>query len=221
MFTGLIETVGKIAGITKKTNIIELSISSSEISSELAVGDSVSISGVCLTVTRISSGSFIVSMIPETWHRTTLGSSSAGYEVNLERALPVSGRLDGHIVSGHVDGVAEVIEVVKDGRSSTMTFKAESSLLEHMVPKGSIAIEGVSLTLIDVSSESFSVGIIPTTLKVTTLGTLKKGDHVNIETDILAKYVYKSIKRLTGSTNPDTENADLTWDKLAGYGWTS
>ncbi len=221
MFTGLIETKGRIAGIKKHREIVRFQIMSPVIASDARPGDSVSVSGVCLTVCERSSETFIVEMMSETSVRTTLGWKKTGDEVNLERALSASGRLDGHFVTGHVDGLA-LLDGIKDmGGSYIYTFTAERDLLDLTVRKGSVAIDGVSLTVINSDRERFSTGLIPTTLKETTLGSLKNGEKVNVETDILAKYIFRAIsvfgeKKEEGAAMEES----LTWKKLTEYGWS-
>jgi riboflavin synthase len=221
MFTGLIETKGRIISIKKYREIVRFQVMSPVIASEVRPGDSVSVSGVCLTVCDRSSETFTVEMMSETSVKTTLGWKETGNEVNLERALSASGRLDGHFVTGHVDGLA-FLEGIKDmGGSYIYTFTAQRDLLDLIVRKGSVAIDGVSLTVIDSDRERFSTGLIPTTLKETTLGNIKNGEKVNVETDILAKYIFRAIS-VFGERNEDgaASEESLTWKKLAEYGWS-
>lgn len=222
MFTGLVETIGEIVQIVKEQEIVKLKIRAGSLAGEVRAGDSVSVSGACLTVCDVYSDSFTVEMMSETWSNTTLGLLRSGKSVNLERALSVYGRLDGHIVTGHVDGLA-ILESRKDmGGSYVYSFGAEEDLLRYIVKKGSVAVDGVSLTIMDIGEDSFSVGIIPTTLRETTLGSMRIGDKVNIETDILAKYVFRSIGILSEYSGNKTGNGSgLTWEKLTEYGWST
>lgn len=222
MFTGLIETIGEIVQIIKGKEIVKMKIRAGSLAGDVSAGDSVSVSGACLTVCDVFSDSFTAEMISETWSSTTLGHLRQGMSVNLERALSVSGRLDGHIVTGHVDGLA-VLRSRKDmGGSYVYSFEAGKDLLTYIVKKGSIAVDGVSLTIIDIGGDLFSVGIIPTTLRETTLGSMNVGDSVNIETDILAKYVFRSISIISERAVDQTANAPgLTWEKLTKYGWST
>ena len=198
MFTGLIETVGTLSAIHPKDDVWKLDIVAPKIAGELRIGDSVSISGACSTVVRSDSRSFSV-------------------EIMEER---LDSRLDGHIVSGHIDGLAYVSKIEISPKTRKYYFEAPPELLSGIVPKGSVAIDGISLTVIDVDAESFSVGIIPTTISDTTLSELKEGDAVNIETDMIGKYITKFLNaRFSGAENTDEVKNTLTWDKLVKYGW--
>ena len=203
MFTGLIETIGTVRSFHQSGAYYTLKIDA-EISGELVVGQSVSVSGACLTVTRNDVRTFDVEMMRETFIRTWFGKSlHAGTRVNLERALRLTDRLDGHLVLGHVDGVARLSEIRGTETKEAVFIPENRELLRGIVEKGSVAIDGVSLTVIDAGSESFSVGLIPATLEATTLGTLKAGSMINLETDILGKY----IARLTEIT-PNAQSRD-------------
>lgn len=189
MFTGLIETIGTVKSFSRKGTYYTLTVES-VISGELSLGQSVSVSGACLTVTRNDSHTFDVEMMYETFSRTWFCHGlRPGVRVNLERAMRLTDRLDGHLVLGHVDGVA-TLRAVNGTETKEAVFVPENrELLRGIVEKGSVAVDGISLTVIDAGNESFSVGIIPATLAATTLGGLKAGGIVNIETDILGKYV--------------------------------
>ena len=220
MFTGLIETVGTVVTITPLGDVTELSIYAPAIAPELRHGDSVAISGACQTVTFMDANSFRVQMMPETLARTKLGGLRTGSLVNLERAMRLDTRIDGHLVAGHVDGVAEVakIEALNDTRK--IYFTADERLLGGIVEKGSVTVDGVSLTVIDAEAEFFSVGVIPTTLAETTIGGLRTGDRVNIETDMIGEYVKKFVKAALGEKKEGGKMKNsLTWDKLSEYGW--
>lgn len=220
MFTGLIETVGTVVTITPLGDVTELSIYAPSIAPELRRGDSVAISGACQTVTFMDASSFKVQMMPETLVRTKLGALRSGARVNLERAMRLDTRVDGHLVAGHVDGVAEVskIEALNDTRK--IYFTADERLLGGIVEKGSVTVDGVSLTVIDAEAEFFSVGVIPTTLADTTIGSLRNGDRVNIETDMIGKYVKKFVEAALGEKKDGRKMKNsLTWDKLSEYGW--
>lgn len=220
MFTGLIETVGTVVTITPLGDVTEFSIYAPAIAPELRHGDSVAISGACQTVTFMDANSFRVQMMPETLARTKLGGLRTGSLVNLERAMRLDTRIDGHLVAGHVDGVAEVakIEALDDTRK--IYFTADERLLGGIVEKGSVTVDGVSLTVIDAEAEFFSVGVIPTTLAETTIGGLRTGDRVNIETDMIGKYVKKFVEAALGEKKEGGKMKNsLTWDKLSEYGW--
>ena len=197
MFTGLVETLGTVRSFRQSGAYYTLSIDA-EISGELVIGQSVSVSGACLTVTRNDSRSFEVEMMRETWTRTWFRHNlNAGTRVNLERAMRLTDRLDGHLVLGHVDGVARLSELRGTETKEAVFVPENHDLLSGIVEKGSVAIDGVSLTVIDAGDKSFSVGLIPATLEATTLGGLRTGSLINLETDILGKY----IARLTGYTS--------------------
>lgn len=189
MFTGLIETIGTIKSFTRKGTYYTLTVEAG-FSGELFTGQSVSVSGACLTVTRNDAHTFDVEMMQETFSRTWFGNGiRPGIRVNLERAMKLTDRLDGHLVLGHVDGVATLKEIRGTDTKKAVFVPEDSDLLRGIVEKGSVAVDGISLTVIDAGFSSFSVGIIPATLSATTLGELKAGGTVNLETDILGKYV--------------------------------
>ena len=220
MFTGLIETVGTVVTITPLGDVTELSIYAPAIAPELRHGDSVAISGACQTVTFMDANSFKVQMMPETLARTKLGGLRTGSLVNLERAMRLDTRIDGHLVAGHVDGVAEVVKIEALNDTRKIYFTADECLLGGIVEKGSVTIDGVSLTVIDAEADFFSVGVIPTTLAETTIGALRTGDRVNIETDMIGKYVKKFVEAALGEKKESGKMKNsLTWDKLSEYGW--
>ena len=220
MFTGLIETIGKVAAIHPRGDVWQLDIEAPKIAGELRLGDSVSVSGACSTVVRSDNRSFSIEIMEETRTKTKLGNLKSGSAVNLERAMRVDSRLDGHIVSGHIDGLAEVNKIEIFPETRKYYFNAPQDILSGIVPKGSVAIDGISLTVIDVTQSTFSVGIIPTTISETTLSELKEGDAVNIETDMLGKYITKFLEtRFSNSDMGGEMKNSLTWDKLVKYGW--
>ena len=190
MFTGLIETIGTVRNFHQTGTYYTLSIEAERYSGELVIGQSVSVSGACLTVTRTSGNIFEVQMMRETFRRTWFGKSlRSGTRVNLERAMRLTDRLDGHLVLGHVDGIAMLKEIRGRETKEAVFVPDDKTLLKGIVEKGSVAIDGVSLTVIDANDRNFSVGLIPATLEATTLGDLKSGSMINLETDILGKYV--------------------------------
>jgi len=193
MFTGLIEGVGRVVAVRPQGAGAKLVVSARPVIEGTRVGDSISVSGCCLTVVAIEGDTLAFDLGNETLARTKLGRLAAGGSVNLERAMRLSDRLGGHLVSGHVDGLARLIDRIDTPEWSTCWFEANVSLLKHMAAKGSVALDGVSLTLVEVQSDRFSVMLIPHTLAVTTLGQLKPGDAVNVETDLLAKYVERQL----------------------------
>jgi len=220
MFTGLIEDVGKITSIIARGDVTVVEIGDTFIASELKRGSSVAVSGACLTVVEVvSSNRFKVEIMEETRNRTTLSKARIGLRVNLERALPVQGRFDGHIVTGHVDTLGEVVDIVDKGRTRQIFIKVPSEWVKYIVEKGSVAVDGVSLTVISVEGDAFSVGLIPTTLADTTIGSVRKGDRVNIECDILAKYIARLISSDNKSPPSDEGSYGLSLERLRELGW--
>jgi len=192
VFTGLVQDIGTIRSLRREGQSVHLELET-RLASELVVGDSLAVSGVCLTVTSRGEGRVVATAIPETLARTTLGELSAGARVNLEPALRASDRLGGHIVQGHVDGVGRVTSREARGLSTEVTLEAPRGLLRYVVEKGSIAVDGVSLTVTAVGEASFGVALIPHTIGATTLADRGVGDRVNIEVDLLAKYVERML----------------------------
>jgi riboflavin synthase len=194
MFTGLVEGLGEVIRVTPEGPGVRVVLAPpAAMTGDCRMGDSVAINGCCLTIVELADAAWTFQAGPETLQRTNLGGLAAGSRVNLERSLPANGRLGGHFVQGHVDGLGRVERVLAAGDWVTMWFDVPPALAELMVPKGSIAVDGVSLTLVDVERERFSVALIPHTLGATTLGARRPGDSVNIEIDILAKYVRKLL----------------------------
>lgn len=214
MFTGLVEAVGTVRDIQRTGEVFRLSIECPKLTSELIYGQSVAISGACLSVVATRGGVFDVEMMPETALRTRFASLKRGGQVNLERAMRMGDRLDGHLVLGHVDGTATLESMASAGRSAKAWFRTSRDLMRYIVPKGSVAIDGVSLTVIDAETERFSVGLIPTTLESCTLGRLKSGETVNIETDIIGKYV----ERLLGTSGHE-KTGSLSLEELSNLGY--
>jgi len=190
VFTGLVEDVGTVAKIDANGDGARLTIETT-LAAQVKEGDSVAVSGVCLTATSVSANSFAADAINETLSRTSIGSLGDGDGVNLELAMKADGRFGGHIVQGHVDGVGEIAEIRADGLSQVITVAAQPELLRYIVEKGSITVDGISLTVAAVDEKGFDIALIPETLERTTLGAAKKGDTVNLETDIFAKYAEK------------------------------
>ncbi|MCE9631632.1 MAG: riboflavin synthase [Planctomycetia bacterium] len=189
MFTGLVESLGHVVAAAPEPPGLRLVVDATEVASDARIGDSICTSGCCLSVVRIDGSCLTFELGPETLSRTTLGGLVAGDPVNLERSLRLSDRLGGHLVTGHVDGMGRLASRVEEGDWITCRFEAPAPLLAQMAGKGSVAIDGVSLTVVDVSPTEFSVALIPHTLACTTLGSLAVGDRVNLETDIVFKYV--------------------------------
>lgn len=197
MFTGIIEEVGRVAAIKVKAAQRRLIVSCSKVLPELRTGDSVSVSGVCLTAVEIGKDSFAADLAQETWMRTSFSRVRPGALVNLELPMRASGRFDGHVVQGHVDGVGTVthFESVADANDYVLTINAPSELTRYVVAKGSLAIDGISLTVAAIEGTQVRVAIIPHTAEVTNLRSLKAGDPVNLEVDVIAKYVEKIMGR--------------------------
>ncbi|OQY20164.1 MAG: riboflavin synthase [Desulfobacteraceae bacterium 4572_35.1] len=217
MFTGLIEDVGIVRELRHCGNSVQLLVSTALPVNEIKLGDSVAVNGICLTVVQIGSDFFVADVSPETLNSSTLVEVSSGTEVNLERALQLSDRLGGHMVSGHVDAVASVVERRQEGNAIRFRFSLSPAMLRYVVEKGSITIDGISLTVNGVDGETFSVAIIPHSLAQTTLKNLKVGSKVNIETDVIARYVEKLLGTVQ-STSSDRENG-LTLEHLAQNGF--
>lgn len=193
MFTGIIEEVGKVVNIKKGAKSSILTIKGRKIFEDLKIGDSVAVNGVCLTVTSFSKNIFIADVMNETLMRSSLGGLSNGSLVNLERAMAANGRFGGHIVSGHIDGTGSIIKIQRDDNAIWYTITTSDNLMKYIVEKGSIAIDGISLTVAKVDCKSFSVSIIPHTANETVLSHRSVGDNVNLENDIIGKYVEKLI----------------------------
>ena len=193
MFTGIVEELGSVQAVTDLGDAARLSITGPTVTSDARPGDSIAVNGVCLTVVDIIDGAFTADVMLETLRRSSLGAVVPGSPVNLERAARVDSRLGGHIMQGHVDGVATVLAVEPTENWTTVSFALPAGLARYVVEKGSIAVDGVSLTVVHVDDESFSVSLIPTTLAHTTLGTRRPGDVVNIEVDVIAKYVERLL----------------------------
>jgi riboflavin synthase len=193
VFTGLVEMLGRVERVVHENAGKRLVLAWPGLSEELAVGESVAVNGCCLTVVATRGEQFEVQVGPETLLRTNLGEKRAGDRVNLERSLRVGDRLGGHFVQGHIDATAALHERRQEGEWDFLAFSLDSAWTRLLVSKGSVAVDGVSLTVVDVGPNTFSVMLIPHTLAVTTLGLLKRGDRVNIETDILAKHVAKLL----------------------------
>ncbi len=193
MFAGIVEELGHIVSILDAQPGCRLVVDGPLVSDRAAIGDSISVNGCCLTVVHREGSQLHFDAGPETLQRTNLGELSSGSEVNLERSLIIGDRLGGHFVTGHVDAVGWVHERIDENDWSTFWFNVPSYLTKQMASKGSVAVDGISLTLVDVSDDRFSVALIPHTLQVTTLGKKKAGDPVNIESDLLAKYVERQL----------------------------
>lgn len=224
MFTGIVQTMGVVRSVRQGSTTARLALDAPGLSRPIPLGSSIAVNGVCLTVAACDETRVEFDVIPETLARSTLGGLAAGARVNLERALRAGDPLDGHMVQGHVDGIATVQHIRTGEGGHVLTFRADTKLMPFIIPKGSIAIDGVSLTIATVETDTFSVALIPTTLAVTTLGLLKVGDKVNIETDILARTIVTTLRRLHGREgSPAGESphppGSLTVESLRENGW--
>ena len=193
MFTGIVEEIGKIQNVKKNVKSSVLTIEGNKIFEDINIGDSISVNGVCLTVTTFSNNTFTADVMNETISRSSLGQLKNGSSVNLERAISANGRFGGHIVSGHIDGIGKIIKIEKDDNSIWYTIAVKDNLMKYIVEKGSIAIDGISLTIAKVAVNDFSISIIPHTVQETILSHRSVGDIVNIENDVIGKYVEKLI----------------------------
>jgi len=189
MFTGIIEEIGEIKEINRGRSSIVLTIKAKTVLSDVKIGDSIAASGVCLTVTSFTQSSFKADVMPETMNRTNYNKLTVGSHVNLERAMLVGSRFGGHIVSGHVDGIGKVIGLKKDDNAVWVTIEADENVMKYIIGKGSITIDGISLTVASVTRKDFKVSIIPMTASETTLLDKRMGDTVNLECDVVGKYV--------------------------------
>ena len=213
MFTGIIEEVGHVKSLHRGAKSFTLEVEAEKVLEGTLVGDSIATNGVCLTVTSLTGHGFTADVMPETVSRTALGELVSGSPVNLERALSLQTRLGGHIVSGHIDGTGRIADRRQDDTALWITIECDSKLLRYIIEKGSVTLQGVSLTVARVDARSFAVSLIPHTQAATTLHQAKVGDLVNIENDIIAKYVEKLLGKA-----PDN-GSDLL-DKMAKYGFS-
>ena len=199
MFTGIVESIGRVVAIEPHGEKTRIEIEAPEIATGLPIGASVAVSGTCLTVVAVTGARIAFEAVRETLERSALGDLRAGSSVNLERAMRADGRLDGHIVQGHVDATGRVRALERRGDDVRFAVACDASFAELLVPKGSVAIDGVSLTVVDVERDGFDVALIPHTLAMTTLGQRRAGERVNLEADVLGKYVKKYVERVVGA----------------------
>lgn len=213
MFTGIVEELGTVSDLNILPESAQLTIEGKKVLEGTQIGDSIAVNGVCLTVVRMQGNLFTVDVMSETLNKTNLKECGRGTRVNLERALQLSTRLGGHIVSGHVDDVGSIKKITPVGIAKVYEFKTSPSLLKYVLPKGSIAIDGISLTVVDVLPQGFSVSLIPHTSKETTLGFKGVGDQVNLETDVIGKYVARFLEK------SEPAKKDLSMSFLAENGF--
>lgn len=215
MFTGIVQTLGVVRSISRNPSGARLVVDAPQLLRPINDGASICVSGACLTVVSSDNSRIEFDVVPETLARTTLGGFSAGRRVNLERSLRAGDPMDGHVVQGHVDGTARVAQVRSGDEGHILTLSIDESILPFVIPKGSIAVDGVSLTVAAVDGETFSVALIPTTLEATTLGVLRVGDRANVETDILARTIVTTMRRWQAAAGAQP----LTVDMLRENGW--
>ncbi|MDF2616394.1 MAG: riboflavin synthase, alpha subunit [Sedimentibacter sp.] len=209
MFTGLIEEIGTMEGSENGEKSMKLTIGAKKVLENVKIGDSISTNGVCLTVTRFTNSSFTVDVMPETMRKTNLGKLKKGSLVNLERALKVSDRLGGHIVSGHIDGTGTIKEYKDEDNATWLTVETTSNVIKYIIPKGSVAIDGTSLTVVDTDKNSFRVSLIPVTKEETVLLKKKTGDEVNLECDIVGKYIERFLTFNGDDEKQETSRIDM------------
>ncbi len=217
MFTGIVEEIGKIRHVISGSVSGEIQIGASKVLEGTKVGDSIAVNGVCLTVTRLNRDGFCADVMPETLRRTNLGKLNSGDSVNLERAMAADGRFGGHIVSGHIDGVGYIHEKRPEGNAVWVKIGAPTEILDLIVEKGSIAIDGISLTVATVSDRDFQVSVIPHTGEETILLKREVGEAVNLENDIVGKYIQKFQKQL--NAKPEKQESRITMEFLAEHGF--
>ncbi|EFM39819.1 riboflavin synthase, alpha subunit [[Eubacterium] yurii subsp. margaretiae ATCC 43715] len=222
MFTGIVEETGKVSSIKRGSHSAILSIAANKILEDIHIGDSIAVNGICLTVTSFNKQGFSADVMHETIKRSSLSDIGIGDFVNLERAMPVGGRFGGHIVSGHVDGTGEITYIQRDDNAILYTIKADSKIIRYIVEKGSITVDGMSLTVVSVNEDTFIISAIPHTVEVSILKYRKLGDKVNLEVDIVGKYIEHFLSdTLKGRSysNKVTSSGSITKDFLDKYGF--
>ena len=219
MFTGIVEEVGTIRNIKRGQHSAVLTIHAKTVLEETRIGDSIAVNGICLTVTRLFPDGFSADVMHETLNRSSLAGLTAGSVVNLERAMPVNGRFGGHIVAGHVDGVGHISNIRRDDTAVWYTVHAGPEILRYVVEKGSIAIDGISLTVAAVDGEGFSVSTIPHTVAQTNLSQRRRGDPVNLETDVVGKYIEKLLRPEETKPHTPANESTLTKEMLLRCGF--
>jgi riboflavin synthase len=220
MFTGLVEEIGILRRMTRGKDSARLTIEASKIVDDLQLGDSVAVNGVCLTVVAFNRSSFTADVMAETLARTNLGHLEPGDRVNLERALRLGDRLGGHLVTGHIDGVGRILRRQEHDIAILLTIGAAPEVLRYVVKKGSVAVDGTSLTVVEVGEGDFLVSLIPHTARHTILGSKNTGDLVNLETDIIGKYVERFLA-LPGPDRDQRKKSGISLDFLAEHGYIS
>ena len=219
MFTGIVEEVGTIRNIKYGQHSAVLTIQAKTVLEETRIGDSIAVNGICLTVTRLFPDGFSADVMHETLNRSSLAGLTAGSVVNLERAMPANGRFGGHIVAGHVDGVGHIANIRRDDTAVWYTVHAGPEILRYVVEKGSITIDGISLTVAAVDDEGFSVSTIPHTVAQTNLSQRRRGDPVNLEADVVGKYIEKLLRPEEPKPHTTTNESTLTKEMLLRCGF--
>lgn len=215
MFTGIVEEIGTMKEVKRGKNSAVFTIGAERVLNGTKTGDSIAVNGVCLTVTALLPGAFAADAMHETLERSALGRLSRGNRVNLERAMPANGRFGGHMVAGHIDGTGKIVRIQKDDTAVWFTIRAKPEVMRYIVEKGSVTVDGISLTVAKTAKETFSISAIPHTVRQTVLQERKEGDKVNLETDMIGKYVEKLLF-------PDTKRhkeSKVTMDFLANCGF--
>lgn len=212
MFTGIIEEVGTIKSIIHSSGSAVLTVNARQVTSDVKLGNSIAVNGLCLTVTSYSKTEFSADITPESLRRSSLGSLKNGSKVNLERAMPAVGRFGGHIVSGHIDGIGRISKIRRESNAVWYTIETDKSILKYIITKGSVALDGISLTVAEVSGNSFSVSVIPHTAENTILPLKNTGDFVNIENDCVGKYIEKLL-------NTNGKQQSITCEYLTKFGF--
>nr|WP_278287326.1 riboflavin synthase [Caloranaerobacter ferrireducens] len=215
LFTGLVEEVGIVKSILKGTKSVKIVIKAKKVLEDIKIGDSISTNGICLTVTDFTDNTFSVDVMPETIRKSNLKNLAPGSKVNLERALRLGDRLGGHLVSGHIDGTGKILSFDKEDNAIWVTIKPPEELLKYIIYKGSIAIDGISLTVAYIDNKTFKVSIIPHTKKVTTLIEKSLGDEVNLECDMIGKYIEKFL--IYSKETKDDKGIDMDFLKEHGF----
>lgn len=217
MFTGIVEELGTVRSIAAGAKAGKIAIAAQVVLTDLHIGDSVAVNGICLTVVSFDKTGFVADVMPETIKRTSFAELKGGSRVNLERALTLQSRLGGHIVSGHVDGVGTILEMKEDENAVVIKISVPRNIVKYIIPKGSVTIDGISLTVVEVQDSWFSVSVIPHTRSVTSLGYKKAGSKVNIENDVISKYVERFVN-FPDEKEPAAKKT-MTKDFLQKYGF--
>ena len=218
MFTGIIEELGTVISLKRGSQSAVLTIQGKQIFEDLKLGDSVAVNGVCLTATHISGTTFQADVMNETFHRSSLGNLKKGDVVNLERAMAANGRFGGHIVAGHVDDVGTLVDIRKDDNAVWFTIKASKKILKYCIEKGSITLDGISLTIAKLTEDTLAVSMIPHTIQNTNFGYKKPGDFVNLENDMVGKYIDRLI-HFNQEETKEKQSGTLTMEMLRNAGF--